>query len=153
LDQASLSSPAALQAHEQACGFVITESIPALLAIAIRLSNINYCQLIGQNSPQLWVQQVQQLVLLRYLLLQVGPCLFVPPLEKDGEKYVLLVRRKICTCGPAKKICGFGPAKICGLGPTKNIYCWSGEKYVVWVRRKICTFGPAKNMYFWSGEK
>jgi hypothetical protein len=79
---------------------------------------------------------VQQLVLLRYLFLQVGPCLFVPPLEKDGEKYVLLVRRKICTCGPAK-----------------NMHFWSGEKYALVGRRKICSFLPAKNMSFWAGEK
>jgi hypothetical protein len=36
------------------------------------------------------------------------------------EKYVLLVRRKICT-----------------LGPAKNMYFWSGEKYVLLVRNYI----------------
>jgi hypothetical protein len=40
----------------------------------------------------------------------------------SDEKYVLLVRRKICT-----------------FGPTKNMCFWSDEKYVLLVRRKICT--------------
>jgi hypothetical protein len=53
-----------------------------------------------------------------------------------GEKYALLVRRKICT-----------------FGPTKNMHFWSGEKYALLVRRKVCTFGPAKNMHFCPGEK
>jgi hypothetical protein len=62
----------------------------------------------------------------------------------SGEKYALLVRRKICTSGPVK-----------------NMQFWSGEKYALLVRRKICstgpvkicTFGPAKNMQYWSSEK
>jgi hypothetical protein len=79
----------------------------------------------------------------------------------SGEKYALLVRRKICTFGPTKnmhfwsgeKYALLGRRKICTFGPTKNMHLGSDEKYVLLVRRKICTFGPAKNMYFWSDEK
>jgi hypothetical protein len=90
---------------------------------------------------------------------------FLPPLAAAMaalfEKYVLLVRRKICAFGPAKnmyfwadeKCALLGRRKICTFRPTKNMYFWADEKYALFVRRKVYTYGPGGNMNFWTGEK
>ena len=63
-----------------------------------------------------------------------------------SEKYVVLVRRKICTFGLAKNM-HFGPdekyvvlgrPKVCGFGPTKNMHFGADKKYALLVWRKIC---------------